>query len=61
MTILEFKAILVTLLATFEFAQREESFAVVRRITTVLTEPVVVGEERLGFRLPVRVKLLAQH
>lgn len=55
----EFKAILVTLLLAFEFEKREDGIEFERRSSGIVSKSVIRGEEELGFRCPIKVKLLS--
>lgn len=57
--LLELKAILLVLIDTFEFDERSPDLPIERRATIVM-RPLIVGEEELGFRMPLRVKLAAR-
>ncbi|GAA5911789.1 cytochrome P450 [Sporobolomyces salmoneus] len=54
--LLELKAILATLIDTFEFALRSPSFEIERR-SAIVMRPLLIGEEHLGNRMPLRVTL----
>ncbi|GAA6058936.1 hypothetical protein JCM10212_002888 [Sporobolomyces blumeae] len=54
--LLELKAILATLVDAFEFVTRDPPFDVQRR-SAIVTRPLVVGEEHLGNRMPLRFRL----
>ncbi|GAA5971159.1 hypothetical protein JCM11641_004166 [Rhodosporidiobolus odoratus] len=53
---LELKAILSVLFDDFEFSPRDDDIKI-RRQARLMTRPVVAGEETLGSRLPLRVRL----
>lgn len=61
MSLYETKAILITLLRTFEFLPRDADVQVERRSQGLVAKPLVVsnGEEKMGFRMPLKVRLLA--
>ena len=44
------------LLDEFAFEERDKDMPVERR-STIVTRPLIVGEEALGFRMPLRVTL----
>ncbi|GAA6058942.1 hypothetical protein JCM10212_002894 [Sporobolomyces blumeae] len=54
--LLEVKAILATLIDAFEILPRDPPFHVERR-SDIVTRPLVVGEELLGYRMPLRIRL----
>ncbi|GAA5876297.1 hypothetical protein JCM16303_007090 [Sporobolomyces ruberrimus] len=54
--LLELKAILATLIDDFEFALRDPPFEIERR-SAIVMRPLVIGEETLGNRMPLRVTL----
>ncbi|CAD6586001.1 MAG: hypothetical protein CYPHOPRED_003360 [Cyphobasidiales sp. Tagirdzhanova-0007] len=58
--LLEVKTILATLIAAFEFLERDEGGTPLTMRSTIVTRPVVIGEENLGPRLPLRVRKVAQ-
>ncbi|GAA5831678.1 hypothetical protein JCM3766R1_004976 [Sporobolomyces carnicolor] len=54
--LLELKAILATLIDDFEFALRDPPFEIERR-SAIVMRPLVIGEEMLGNRMPLRITL----
>ncbi|GAA5887361.1 hypothetical protein JCM6882_002506 [Rhodosporidiobolus microsporus] len=56
----QMKAILSTLLDDFEFHPREEGMKIEHR-TQMIARPFVVGEQHLGSRMPMKLKLAKQN
>ncbi|GAA5932238.1 cytochrome P450 [Sporobolomyces koalae] len=54
--LLELKTILATLIDEFEFALRDPPFEIERR-SAIVMRPLLVGEELLGNRMPLRISL----
>ncbi|GAA5882286.1 hypothetical protein JCM1840_005437 [Sporobolomyces johnsonii] len=54
--LLEFKAILSVLIDSFAFALRDADMEVERR-SQIVTRPLIVGEEKMGNRMPLRVSM----
>ncbi|GAA5971155.1 hypothetical protein JCM11641_004165 [Rhodosporidiobolus odoratus] len=54
--LLELKSILSVLLDDFEFAPRNDDLKI-RRRSQIVTRPLIVGEEELGCRMPLKVRL----
>ncbi|GAA5968939.1 hypothetical protein JCM3765_002935 [Sporobolomyces pararoseus] len=54
--LLELKAILSTLIDEFEFSLRDPPFEIERR-SAIVMRPLVIGEETLGNRMPLRVSM----
>lgn len=58
MALLEAKAILCVLLPSFEFLERDDHPTIERR-SMIVTRGVIVGEEDLGARMPLRMRRVA--
>ncbi|BGP16891.1 hypothetical protein JCM10213_007336 [Rhodosporidiobolus nylandii] len=54
--LLELKALLSVVIDDFEFSLRNEDLKIERR-SQIVTRPLIVGEETLGTRMPLRVRL----
>ena len=50
------RSILSVLIDEFEFCEREPGLKIERK-SAIVTRPVIVGEENLGLRMPLKVSL----